>query len=111
MRIVHADDVPKKPVEMEGATGVTIRWLVSGEDGAPTFAMRLFEIEPGGRTPLHTHGNEHEVYVLDGQGAVWRNGSDVPVRPGTAIFVPGGEKHCFKNPGTTPFRFLCLVPV
>ena len=73
--------------------------------------MRLFEVEPGGRTPLHVHANEHEVFVLDGMGTVWQNGSDIPLSPGTAVFVPPEEKHCFKNTGESTFRFLCLIPV
>lgn len=85
--------------------------LIAREDGAPNFAMRLFEIAPGGQTPLHIHSNEHEVFVLEGEGTVWREGKDVPIPPGTAVFVPGGEKHCFKNSGNAAFRFLCLVPV
>ena len=110
-KITHFEEVPPAPVTTEGATGATVRWLIAKEDGAPTFAMRLFELAPGGQTPLHTHTNEHEVFVLEGEGSIWREGKDVAVRHGTAIFVPGGEKHCFKNRGKSAFRFLCLVPV
>jgi quercetin dioxygenase-like cupin family protein len=111
MKIIRSLDVPAEPVTAEGAQGVTIRWLITKDDGAPRFAMRLFEIAPGGRTPLHMHANEHEVFVLEGEGTVWRDGKDVPVPPGSAVFVPGEEMHCFKNTGDSVFRFLCLVPV
>jgi quercetin dioxygenase-like cupin family protein len=111
MKIVHFSDVPPEPVTAEGAEQASVRWLIAKDDGAPTFVMRLFEIAPGGRTPLHTHPNEHEVFAVEGDGSVWRDGVDVPIAPGTAVFVPGGEKHCFKNRGNTPFRFLCLIPV
>jgi quercetin dioxygenase-like cupin family protein len=111
MKIVHFEEIPASPVTSEGATAASVRWLIAEEDGAPTFAMRLFELAPAGQTPLHTHDNEHEAFVLEGEGTVWRGGKDVPVRPGTAIFVPGGEKHCFKNTGKSAFKFLCLVPV
>ncbi len=111
MKILHYEEMKADPVTMEGAEGVTVRWLVAKEDGAPNFAMRLFEVEPGGTTPLHTHDNGHEVFILDGEGGVWREGKEVPVEPGTAIFVPPGEKHCFKNKGQDVLRFLCMVPV
>jgi quercetin dioxygenase-like cupin family protein len=111
MKITRSLDVPAEPVTTEGAQGVTIRWLITKEDGAPRFAMRLFEIAPGGRTPLHTHSNEHEVFVLEGEGTVWREGGDAPLSPGSAVFVPGEERHCFRNAGDSVFRFLCLVPV
>jgi quercetin dioxygenase-like cupin family protein len=111
MKITHYADVKADPVTTEDAKGVTIRLLITKNDGAPNFAMRLFEIAPGGRTPLHTHTNEHEVFALEGEGSVWRDGRDVPLSPGTAVFVPGGERHCFKNSGGGAFKFLCLVPV
>jgi quercetin dioxygenase-like cupin family protein len=83
---------------------------VTRKDGAPLFIMRMFDIAPGGHTPLHTHDNEHEVFVLEGEGAVWRDGAEVPLSQGMAVFVPGGEKHQFLNKGMGIFRFLCLVP-
>ena len=98
-------------VQMEGAEGVTIRWLISDKDGAPHFAMRLFEIEKGGHTPLHTHDFEHEVFILEGEGAIWCEGQEYSIGPGCAIFVPQGEKHSFINKGEEGFRFLCMVPV
>lgn len=111
MKILNYRDMAADPVETEGAKDVTIRWLIARQDGAENFAMRLFEIAPGGNTPLHTHRTEHEVFILDGEGAVWREGEDVPVGPGTSIFVPPEEKHCFKNIGEGVLRFLCIVPV
>ena len=111
MKIVHYRDIEPRPVEVDDACGTTIRWLIAREDGAEKFAMRLFELEQGGATPLHTHQWEHEVFVLAGTGTVWREGEEVPLRPGTAIFVPPGEKHRFRNTGNEIFRFLCLIPV
>ena len=111
MKITHYTDITAQPVEAEGAKGATIRWLIAKEDGADKFAMRLFELAPGGQTPLHEHAWEHEVFILKGEGTVWKDGEEVPLKSGMAVFVPGGEKHCFKNAGKEPFQFLCLVPV
>jgi quercetin dioxygenase-like cupin family protein len=111
MKILHYEEMKADPVTTEGAKGVTVRWLIAKEDGAQNFAMRLFEVESGGSTPLHTHPAEHEVFILEGEGAVWREEKEVPFRPGTAIFVPPGEKHCFKHKGEGVLRFLCMIPV
>lgn len=111
MKIIHYKDMDASPVTVQGAEKVSIRWLIAAEDGAPGFAMRLFEIQPEGHTPLHTHDSEHEVFILAGTGAVWKEGEEVPVGAGTAIFVPPGEKHCFFNRGKDVLRFLCMVPV
>jgi quercetin dioxygenase-like cupin family protein len=111
MKILPYKEMDPTPVTMEGAEGVTIRWLIAKEDGAPHFAMRLFEVEPGGHSPLHTHEGEHEVFILEGEAAVWRDGDEVPVKSGTAVYVPPGEKHAFYNKGEGVLRFLCMVPV
>ena len=52
---------------MEGAAGCRVRWLIGEGDNAPNFAMRKFEVAPGGHTPRHFHDYEHEVYVLAGK--------------------------------------------
>ena len=111
MKIAHYTEIKAEPVVHEDAVETSLRWLIGKEDGADRFAMRLFELGPGGQTPLHTHEWEHQVFTLEGDGTVWKEGADVPLKPGTAVFVPGGEKHCFKNAGNSPFKFLCLIPI
>ena len=74
MKVAHSSDVAKTAVNMEGAEGVAIQWLIGKDDEAENFAMRLFEVQPGGHTPLHTHPHEHEVFVLDGRGVVTDEG-------------------------------------
>jgi quercetin dioxygenase-like cupin family protein len=44
--------------------------LITKEDGAENFAMRCFEIMPGGQSAHHAHNWEHEAFVLDGQELV-----------------------------------------
>jgi quercetin dioxygenase-like cupin family protein len=102
--------VQQDDVEQEGATGVRIRWLIAKEDGAPNFAMREFEVAPGGHTPYHTHDWEHEVYVLAGEGVAAAEEGEFELKAGVVVFVPPNEKHTFKNTGAEPLRFLCLVP-
>ena len=103
-------DVRQDDVDAEGAAGVKIRRLIAKDDGAPNFAMREFELEPGGHTPFHAHDWEHEVYVLAGRGVVVSEAGEKELRLGTAVLVPPGEMHNFKNTGSEPFRFLCVVP-
>lgn len=110
MKVFDYRTVPANPVEMEDAETVRMRMLISDEDGAP-FKMRLFEVQPGGHTPLHTHDFEHEVFVLDGEGIVWRDGEEVTIQSGTVVFVPSNERHRFRNTGDDILRFICLVPL
>ena len=110
MFIRKYQDVNLEAVEEEGAKGVKVRWVISEKDGAPNFAMRVFEVEAGGFTPYHTHQWEHEVFIKDGQGIVVSEGKEFPFKPGDVIFIPPDEHHQFKNTSTEKLEFLCLVP-
>lgn len=92
------------------AEGVSVRWLITEETGAPNFAMREFTVQPGGSTPRHTHPWEHEVYILAGEGAVFGEGGEEQIAPGDVVFVPPDEEHQFRNIGAEELRFLCLIP-
>ncbi len=103
-------DVEGKAVTESGARGVTIRVLMGDDIGAPNFAMRHFEVAPGGNTPYHTHPWEHEVFVLTGRGTVRKKDGQAEVGPGSFVYVPPGEEHAFANAGDKPFTFLCVIP-
>jgi len=110
MKIRKSDEVEAKVVNVEGAENATVRWLVSAEDGAPTFAMRKFEVAPGGCTPHHSHAHEHEIYVLSGSGVCVTPSGEQPISTGDAIYVEPGDDHQFKNTGQQTMEFLCMVP-
>jgi quercetin dioxygenase-like cupin family protein len=110
MKVNNFKAVPAKPVEMEGAHGCTVRWLLGQSDGTPTFAMREFEVAPGGYTPRHSHDYEHEVFVLSGDGIVFEGDEKHKLAAGDVVFVEPNEVHQFRNTGTQPMRFLCLIP-
>jgi quercetin dioxygenase-like cupin family protein len=110
MKVVPYETVPAADVTMPGATGCKVRWLVDEQDGAPTFALRQFEVAPGGYTPRHSHPYEHEVFVLEGEGEILEADQPRPLRPGTVVYVAPDELHQFRNTGSAPLKFLCLVP-
>jgi quercetin dioxygenase-like cupin family protein len=99
-----------EPKTSADAGGVALRWVVAKEDGAPRFAMRVIEVQPGCATPHHQHWWEHEVFVLEGKGVVKGGGQERPIQPGSVVFVPGDEPHQFINTGEDVLRFLCMVP-
>ncbi len=108
MKVQHYTDTA--PQAVEGAPGVTVRWVVAEADGAPHFAMRVFEVQPGAATEHHSHWWEHEVFVLAGVGHVRSEQGDRPVAEGTVVFIPGNEVHQFVNDGSSVLRIICLVP-
>lgn len=109
-KVIHFTEVEDEEVKMAGAKGVRVRWLITEEDGAENFAMRCFEVEPGGKTPDHIHEWEHEAFILEGKGLVKCGDKKVRVEEGYVIFIPENAPHCFENVGEGKLRFLCLVP-
>ena len=100
---VPAQDVPGHP-------GVTIRWLIAKNEGAPNFCMRMFELQPGSSTPYHTHDWEHEMFILEGIGEVNDGEKLRPVKKWDFVLIPANDEHNIKNVGDEILRLLCFVP-
>ncbi len=110
MKVFSYETIQAKAVEETGASKVKIRWLITKELGAPNFAMRLFEVESNGYSPLHTHPWEHEVFILEGEGVVFNGKKSTPFKQNDVVFTRPNEWHQFKNTGTETLKFLCLIP-
>ena len=109
MKVFYYRDIEAKKAE-EGAEKLMVRWLITKETGAENFAMRLFEMEPGGFSPLHSHPWEHEVFILEGHGLVTGGKEKRRFNKGDVIFIPQNETHQLKNAGEKTVKFLCLIP-
>ena len=109
MKVFHYQDVRAEDAG-EGTSGLTVRWLITKEMGAENFAMRLFEMKPGGHSPFHGHPWEHEVFILEGEGIVLGGGEERKFRANDVIFIPPNEKHQLKNTGEKTVKFLCFIP-
>lgn len=110
MKVQSTQSVDLQPVTMPGSSGCQVRWLLSRDDGAPNFAMRQFEVAPGGYTPRHHHPYEHEIYVVEGEGEVYEGDTPHRIRAGDVVLVKPDDVHQFKNVGSGPLKFLCLIP-
>jgi quercetin dioxygenase-like cupin family protein len=109
-KCVPASEVKLERMEEKGAEGIQVRWLIKKEDGAPNFAMRLFELKPNGYSPLHSHNWEHEVYILEGECKVTCEQQTKKATAGYVVFIPPNAKHQFANAGKSALKFICLVP-
>jgi quercetin dioxygenase-like cupin family protein len=110
MKVAFFEHIPADAVTMEGASGCRIRCLIGPDDGAPSFTMRQFEVAPGGNTPRHAHAYEHEVFILEGEGTVLDSRGEHRLQAGMAVFIAPDEIHQFRNTGSRPLKFLCLIP-
>lgn len=106
----RTDEMSGQPMDMAGAEGVTMRMLLGSADGAPTFAMRHFTVEPGGHSPLHQHNYEHGVQIMGGRGTIEIDGETGELRAGDSLFVPPNVVHQFRADRGESLQFICIVP-
>lgn len=92
------------------AEGLRKGVLIDEHDGAPHFAIRRFELDPGASVPEHTNEVEHEQYVLTGEYTVGIGDDEYTVSAGDSLLIPAGTVHWYRNEGDEPGAFLCAVP-
>lgn len=105
----HEDDVKSVAMAGEGVVGVTKKIMIGPKDGYDGY-LRVFTVQAGGSSPYHSHPWFHANYILEGQGTIVIDGTEEPVRAGSVAYIPGGRKHHFVNTGSSPLKFICLVP-
>ena len=111
MHISNLQTVRKSRVEMAGADGAYKQIPISKNDGAPNFSFRVFTLEPGGHTPLHSHPFEHVNYIIEGNGALFFDGKEHSIKKGDFVLVLPGEEHQYRNPSKSKtFVMICAVP-
>jgi quercetin dioxygenase-like cupin family protein len=110
MKIINYESIPSTHFDNNEAKGVAGRVVVGKADGANNFCMRIFEIAPGGNTPMHSHPWEHEMFIHAGAGEIFGNGKWNSIKPGTIIYMPPNEKHQVRNIRKEVLILACLVP-
>jgi quercetin dioxygenase-like cupin family protein len=96
--------------EVGAADGMSKGVLIDEERGAPNFAIRRFELEPGASVPEHTNEVEHEQYVLSGEYVVGIEDEEYTVSEGDSLLIPAGVVHWYRNESDDPGAFICAVP-
>lgn len=89
------------------ALGDEVTVLLSGEQTGGAFSMVQVVTPPGGGPPPHVHAGEDEWFlVLEGRVELWKEGAWSEVPAGTAIFLPRGIPHTYRNCGDQPLRMI-----
>lgn len=113
MKVLHYTDSEPFSYEalgLNGAVGLSIRFLITRADGAPNFAMMHLELEPGGNTPQHTHAWEEEIFIISGDGTIISDEQIQTLRQGDVIYIAPNESHQIKNPGSENLELICVIP-
>jgi len=108
MKKVNEQDI--KPSSPEGTKDVDFRPMVADNMAAPNFYLRVFDVRPGGHTPLHRHPWEHEIYVVTGKGMIVLEEGGAKLSTGDALLVESGELHQFVNDGEAVLELVCVTP-
>lgn len=100
------------PIAMSGdeVNQASMKVLVGPDEGWDSHVMRVVELGEGGFSPKHTHPWPHINYIIEGEGTLFLNGKENPVKAGSFAYVPAEELHQFKNVGKGTFKFICIVP-
>ena len=110
MKVFSYREVKAEEVTEEGAAKTKVRWLIDEKTGAKNFFMRMFEVEPGGYSPLHAHPWEHEIFILEGTGIIGCCDEEKEVKEGDFLYIEPDVPHWYKNNGNKPWKFLCIIP-
>jgi quercetin dioxygenase-like cupin family protein len=90
--------------------GVSKRVLIGPKDGAQGFAMRYFEVRPGGNSAFEHHPEIHQVYVLHGRGQVLLGDTWHDIAEGDVVYIEPEEQHQLKAAADAPLGFICVAP-
>lgn len=103
--------MPTTTSEQIRVGGITIRFLVEGEQSAGSVAMFEFEVPAGAKVPApHSHdGYEETLYGLEGILSWTVEGEVSEVGPDDVLLIPRGAVHHFENLGSEDARALAIV--
>ena len=105
MNVCHYKCLPEK--EENCCTKTTIIKLNPKTD--PKSATELFEMQPTGYSPLHSHKAQHTILVLEGEGIVFDGEKSVPLHADDIVSIMANEPHQLKNTGKKVFKFLAIT--
>ena len=90
--------------------GVSKRVLIGPKEGAEGFAMRYFEVEPGGNSAFEHHPHIHQVFVVHGRGRVLIGEQYHDIGPGDVIYIGPDEQHELRAAPNEALGFICVAP-
>ncbi|MBV8663148.1 MAG: cupin domain-containing protein [Hyphomicrobiales bacterium] len=91
-----------------------VKWRTLFSRGlTPTDALTcgVAEFGPGDRLERHRHAPTEVYYIFAGEGVVYLDGDEIPVKPGAAVFIPGMAEHGVRQTGAETLRLFYVFPV
>lgn len=97
--IVTCSQVESFEVTDSNAKGLTYRSIFEANKDR-RLHTNYTVVKSGGNTRSHSHDWEHVSYIISGEGVLeFGDGKQEAFSTGSAVYIPGGEQHCFRNTG------------
>ena len=107
MKPLPATIRPPDEAQVITAFGDEMILHLGAEDTGGQFSMWTNITPPGGGPPPHHHDHEDEwFWPLSGPADFFNDGCWTTVPARTAVFMPRGTIHTFRNPGVEPLQML-----
>jgi len=94
----------------KGASQATETWLIGKAEGAGNFAMRYYELGPGGHSREEDHPYDHGVMIVRGRGEVTIGDEVYPIEQGDVIYIEPDARHQVRNTGDETLGWVCVIP-
>jgi len=91
-----------------GKTREIYRKPLSKQIFPSNFKASLTLAKPGGEFPEHADPYTHIFYILEGEGEAWVEGEKIIWGKGTALTVPAGQKHGYRNSGKSDLLLITI---
>lgn len=91
-----------------------VRWRTLFSRGATLtteMTCGVAEFQPGDWLGLHRHAPAEVYYVVAGAGLMSLGGREIPVRAGSAVFIPSMAEHGIRQTGSEILRLFYVFPV
>jgi quercetin dioxygenase-like cupin family protein len=98
--------------ETIGTKGLTVRFLLTGDDSNGSIAAFELVVSAAQRLPAPAHSHDHyeeTIYGIDGVLTWTVDGKQIEVGPGQALCIPRGAVHRFENNGSRDVKALCVI--
>ena len=100
-----------RKLEVTRPVGAEISMIMDGETaGTVHLSECLTKVKPGiTLKPYHSHKDIEEIiYVIEGEGEVWVEGSTCEIKKGDSVLYAPNSKHTVTNTGTGTLVLLCF---
>ncbi|MDK2824561.1 MAG: hypothetical protein PWQ67_1527 [Clostridia bacterium] len=110
MFVANVKDMEKLEMNGPGINNAFKQVLIGPEQGWQDYVMRLITLRSNGNSPKHQHPWPHINFIVSGNGILYMNGQEYPIKAGSIAYVPNNIEHQYINTSTEDLSFICIVP-